>query len=193
MPGDRTDVGELRRRAPGRRPGLVEEREREAEHLSMNYHETCPHCGNRITAYIVKLNEPLISAFVAFAGRRMELGRAVAKRELQLTHSQYGNFQKLRHFGLIAPAGKAWEMTPLGWDFYYGRKTILTPAAQFGNAPLADDHPAWKTHDGAREAISITDVLKEGWRDRASYKEEKRMTAPKTARTALAQLDLLSQ
>lgn len=140
----------------------------------MNYHETCPHCGAKVTAYLVRLNEPLLGAFLLFAEARIRAGAPVRKSDLPLDHSQYGNFQKLRHFGLVrAVEGGVWEMTPAGWDFLRGRGRVLNPAAQFGNGALPEDHPAWMTHRGERVLVSIRDVLPTAWQQRADYAAEK--------------------
>lgn len=140
----------------------------------MNWHQTCPHCGVVTTAYTVNLNGPMVTAFVAFAEARIRLGHPLVKGELELDNSQYGNFQKLRHFGLIEPrANRSWEMTSLGWDFLRGREPVLNPAGQFGNSTLPSGHPAWATHKVARHYIRIADVLPEAWKQRAEYAAEK--------------------
>lgn len=140
----------------------------------MRFSRACPCCGNTTTAYTVHLNSKLVLAFLVFADCRIRTGGPVRKGDLELDNSQYGNFQKLRHFGLIAKAGgDLWEMTPLGWDFVRGRVSLLNPAGQFGNATLEANHPAWATHAEGRKEVRITDVLPAEWRERASYVAEK--------------------
>ena len=141
----------------------------------MNYQDVCPHCGHKTTAYTLPLNEGLVRAFLAFKEARIQLGRPVKKGELGLTNSQYGNFQNLRHFGLVSQVekGRDWEMTQLGWDFVAGRRKILNPAGHLGGETLPDDHLAWSTHPKARELVSIYDVLPEDYKQRAEYQAEK--------------------
>lgn len=139
----------------------------------MNYRKACECCGHVVTAYTVNLNRPLVGAFVQFAEVRVRAGEPVRKSELKLGHSQYGNFQKLRHFGLIEKRGQRWEMTPLGWSFLRGSARLLNPAGQFGNSTLPEGHPAWSTHEEGRASVSIADVMPEEWRERASYVAEK--------------------
>lgn len=145
----------------------------------MNYHDVCHHCGHKTTAYSLPLNEGLVRAFLSFADARVRLGRPVKKGELELSNSQYGNFQNLRHFGLIMQAekGREWEFTRLGLDWKLGRAKILNPAGHLGGETLPDDHLAWGTHDGARTLVSIFDVLPEDYKQRPEYAAEKRGVA----------------
>jgi hypothetical protein len=142
----------------------------------MNYHERCSHCGHKITAYTIFMNEGLITAFIAFAESRIQAGRPLAKGELGLANAQYTNFQNLRHFGLITqPEGKGrhWEMTKTGWDFFRGTCWIKNPAGHLGGITIHEGHPAWATHDGVRKWVKITDVLPVGYKLRSEYQEEK--------------------
>lgn len=141
----------------------------------MNYHDKCPCCGHKITAYTLPMNEGLIRGFLLFKEARVRLGRPVRKGELGLTNSQYGNFQNLRHFGLLSQVkkGRDWEMTPLGWAFASGRARVLNPAGHLGGATLPDDHLAWSTHPERRTEISIFDVLPEDYKTRPEYQAEK--------------------
>lgn len=149
----------------------------------MNYSRQCQCCGRRVTAYLVHLNAGLVSAFVAFAEARIRLGRPVRKAEIALDHSQYGNFQKLKHFGLVElstfgnskedEATEGWEMTPAGWSFLRGGLAVDTPAAQFGNTTLTADHEAWSTHKEPRRMVTIREVLPTEWQTRAEYAAQK--------------------
>ncbi len=144
----------------------------------MNYHKTCDHCGQVTTAYTVHLNRPLALAFLVFADTRIRVGRPVKKGELELSNSQYGNFQKLRHFGVVEKRdGGAWEMTPVGWSFLAGKTLLLNPAGHFGNATLPEGHPAWSTHEEPRVPLKLSDALPEEWRQRAEYVAEKKGVA----------------
>lgn len=145
----------------------------------MNYQKTCHHCGHRVTAYTLHLNEPLVRALVAFADARLRIGRPVGKGGIGLTNAQYSNFQNLRHFGFVIQeeTGRAWEMTPAGWSFLRGESTVTTPAGHFGGITLAPDHEAWGSHDGRRSEVYIRDILAEGWTDRREFQLEKRGAA----------------
>jgi hypothetical protein len=124
------------------------------------------------------LNRALAAAFVAFAERRIRSTGPIKKSEIELSHSQYGNFQKLRHFQLIQKGDdQTWEMTPFGWEFLTGNAMVLNPAGQFGNATLGPDNPAWLTHKGERKAVSIREILPVEWKERLDYVAEKRGAA----------------
>lgn len=142
----------------------------------MNFHEDCPHCGARISAYTSPLNRGLALAFLEFADQRMALGRPVEKHELELSNSQYGNFQKLRYFGLIqhVAGAKAWEFTKLGSEFFLGKTKVLSPAGHMGGTILDEQHLAWATHPIARKLVSLEDVLPEEWKNREAFKAEKK-------------------
>lgn len=142
----------------------------------MNYHEDCPHCGRRIAAYTVPLNRGLALAFLEFAKQRMTLGRPVDKCEMKLTHSQYGNFPKLRYFGLVdqLEKGKAWDFTKLGLEFFLGKMKILSPAGHFAGKTMDEGHLAWMTHKEGRALISLEQVLPDEWKGLEEYRAEKR-------------------
>lgn len=142
----------------------------------MNFTTTCPHCGHKITAYTLPMNEGLARSFLQFAEARIRLGRAVAKGELKLDNVQYTMFQKLRHFGLIyqpGVEGRAWDLTPLGLAWYLGNATVLTPAAWMGGSTLGPYHAAWATHKEPRKPITLRAVLPTGWKPREDYVAEK--------------------
>lgn len=142
----------------------------------MKFSTTCPHCGHKITAYTVPMNEGLARSFVAFAEARIRLNRPVAKHELALENVAYTMFQKLRHFGLIyqpVHCGRVWDITALGLAWYFGKARIITPAGWVGAITLEDDHPAWATHKKARKPITITEVFPAGWKPREEYVAEK--------------------
>jgi hypothetical protein len=140
----------------------------------MNWSKTCPCCGNVIAAYTINLNRLLVAAFIQFAEGRIRAGEPVRKSELRLGHSQYGNFQKLRHFGLIEKRdGQRWEMTSLGWQWLRGQAKIHNPSGHMANAALPPEHPAWSTHEEPRRLVSITEMMPEEWKVRAHYAAEK--------------------
>ncbi len=141
----------------------------------MQYHEDCPHCGKRITAYTLPLNEGLVRGFLKFVDARIRLGAPVRKGALGLTNSEYGNFQNLRHFHLVAQIekGAAWEVTDVGWAFLRGELKVLTPAGHFGGATMDSNHPGWRTHHHPRKAVSVRDVLPDEWKSRPMFQAEK--------------------
>lgn len=142
----------------------------------MNFHQDCPHCGHRVTAYTLAFSRPLALAFLKFADTCIRLGRPVDKGEMGLTPQQYSNAQNLKHFGIMAQLekGRAWEFTKLGLAFLAGKELILTPAAHLGGETLEEQHLAWATHPHKRELVSLRDVLPAEWRTRSEYQEEKR-------------------
>lgn len=143
----------------------------------MNFHQDCPCCGRRTTAYTVPMNEMLARAFVAFAEARVRYNRPLQKKDFILTNVQYTMFQKLKHFGLIYQhegAGRTWDITTLGLKWYMGQTTILTPVAFMGNKTLDDQDLAWATHKKPRRAITVYDLLPMEWKKRADYLGEKR-------------------
>lgn len=142
----------------------------------MNYHEDCRCCGHRITAYTLHLNRKLVVAFLKFVDKRVALRRPIAKGEIGLTNGEYGNFQNLRHFGIVSQfeKGSAWDLTPLGWRFLRGEIDLPTPVAHFKGETLTEDHLAWATHDGPRRRKYIRDLLPEDWKTRPEYQAEKR-------------------
>lgn len=140
----------------------------------MNYHDDCPHCGHRIAAYTQPMNAGLASAFVALADARIRLNAPVPKSELKLTHSQYGNLQKLRHFRLISLTRDGWEVTLIGWHWLQGKASLLSPAGWMGNETLPDDHLAWSTHKARRKEVWVQDVLGGTWKQHEFFALEKR-------------------
>lgn len=141
----------------------------------MNYHEKCACCGHRVTAYTLHLNRKIVEAFIKFADARIRLGRPVSKGELGLTNGQYGNFQNLRHFGIIIQHEKAgpWEITPLGLRFLAGVADLPTPVAHMDGKTLDEDDLKWSTHDGKRSRKTIREVMPEDWKTREEYQLEK--------------------
>ena len=145
----------------------------------MKYSKKCECCGHVVTAYTLPMNEGMIRAFVVFAleytRKRTKTHTGLKKGEIGLTNTQYSNFQNLRHFGLIhqLDRGGVWHLTEIGWKFFSGQATILTPAAHMGGNTLPPDHPAWKTHPQERRRISIRDVLPEEYKQRPEFQAEK--------------------
>lgn len=142
----------------------------------MNYQSKCPGCGHIITAYTAPFNRGLARAFLKFADAALRNNGPVDKSTMALTNSEYGNFQKLRYFGLIQQEAKAagWYFTERGVRFLNGEITILSPAGHFANEILHDDHLAWSTHTGKRTLVSLAMLLPVEWKQRVDYIAEKR-------------------
>lgn len=147
----------------------------------MKYTERCQCCGHVKTAYTLPMNEGMVRAFVLFMREfarkktKTHAGAGVKKGDIGLSNSQYGNFQNLRHFGLIFQVHKGgpWTPTQLGWNFYLGTATILNPAGHMAGETLAADHAAWNTHPQERRRITIHEVLPEEWKQREEFQQEK--------------------
>lgn len=143
----------------------------------MNYHQDCPCCRHRTTAYTLPFNRGLARGFLKFADAYLASGgKPQDKGSLKLTNSEYGNFQNLRHYGLVVQEakGKGWILTTRGEAFLCGKIKLLSPVAHFGGETLPDDHLAWATHDGARTEVSLAEVLPAEWKARQEYVAEKR-------------------
>lgn len=141
----------------------------------MNYHEDCPCCHRRTSAYTLPMNRGLARAFLKFVDARLLLERPVDKGELKLTNAEYSNFQNLRHFGLVAQKeqGRAWDWTERGLAFFHGAP-VESPVAHFGGETLPSDHLAWATHTGPRGNVTIAELLPAEWKEREAFVREKK-------------------
>lgn len=140
----------------------------------MDYKKTCPHCGHQETAYTHSLNEGLAVAFKRLCEYYLKSHRACnVNKELELTHNQLANFQKLRYFGLVSDTPEGWYPSQLGLDWYFGKVRIANPAGSLNNVPLADDHEAWRTHKNGRKMVNIVDILPAQYRQRSDYQGER--------------------
>lgn len=140
----------------------------------MKYQETCPHCGHQETAYAHPLNRGLVLAFKAMTEFYLKTKKPcnVAKN-LDLSHNQLANFQKLRHFGLVWDTAEGWFPTELGLSWYRGECSIQNPAGSLSNKVLPDYHEAWKTHSKKRKAVRISDYVDMTYKQRADYASER--------------------
>lgn len=114
--------------------------------------EHCEYCGAALTKYWHKLTPVLVDSLI-------EAHKAVVrnnenhfeKADLQLSHSQYGNFQKLRFHGLIAKfkeddglGRKVWRrghwlITKRGAAFLKGEEDIPYQVQTFRNRVVDHD------------------------------------------------------
>lgn len=101
----------------------------------------CPTCGASAKAYWHKLTPGLVRALLVMARKVREKNlNVVNKNELQLDHSQYGNFQKLRFHGLIAKhivngewhRGE-WLITSRGGQFLRAQISVPAKVKTFRN------------------------------------------------------------
>lgn len=109
----------------------------------------CPNCGAAMKAYWHVLTPGLVGNLVKMVRRVKEKGinEVQIVRELQLTHTQYNNFQKLRYHALIAkvkdPAGAHksgfWLLTDRAGQFLRGELSVPRRVQTFRNKVLAHD------------------------------------------------------
>lgn len=137
----------------------------------MNYSELRT---KKVTAYTLYLNEGMVDAFKRFMVLWMNVRMPVPKGDIGLTTSQYGNFQNLRHFGIIEQAekGSGWQPTELGMAFYTGKAGVLEPAGMMDGETLDDRHPAWRTHGEGRNLRMIGETGRREYKKREEYQNE---------------------
>lgn len=104
---------------------------------------------------------PALVDLLAIAGRRVkEQGglNEIHKRDLELTTSQYGNFQKLRYFGLITHVddeGTAWLITRQGWSFLRGDWQAASRVQTYQNRIMQRDPKRVTVHDVMRKRDQV--------------------------------------
>jgi hypothetical protein len=141
----------------------------------MKYQETCPHCGQIITAYTHNINKPMAYAFVTFMQEYERTRRPVnINSGLSITHNQICNMPKLQYYGLIKRLeGEGWIPTERGILWYKGEAAIETPVATMSNRVLPDNHPAWATHKKGRTTVTLESVTGFRYKQRDEYQAEK--------------------
>ena len=80
--------------------------------------EICPCCGQKIVEYRHKLNKVLASGL-----NKLYKSGASKLKELDLTYSEYANFQKLKYFNLVTSESGTYYITQQGLDFILGKGT----------------------------------------------------------------------
>jgi len=104
---------------------------------------------------------PALVDLLAIAGRRVkEQGglNEIHKRDLELNTSQYGNFQKLRYFGLITHVddeGTAWLITRQGWSFLRGDWQAASRVQTYQNRIMQRDPKRVTVHDVMRKRDQV--------------------------------------
>ncbi len=119
--------------------------------------EHCPTCGASMKAYWHRLSPGLVTTLKKIYDRVVAKNEnKVSKHELVLTHSEYGNFQKLRFHGMIAryKVRKSWDratwlITRRGGQFLRGEIRVPERVRTFRNAVTGH----------AEELVNIKDVL----------------------------------
>lgn len=102
---------------------------------------TCPTCGASMKQYWHKLTPGLVKTLVKVYVRVSEKQQnKIDKSELDLTHGEYGNFQKLRFHALIAKYKEddvaikgCWLITKRGADFLKGKLAVPREVLTFRN------------------------------------------------------------
>lgn len=118
----------------------------------------CEHCGANVMKYWHKLTPGLVSTLVKVYKKVCEKEENVVhKSELELDHSEYGNFQKLRFHALIAkykPHGiwnhATWVITKRGVLFLKGAIEVPDRVQTFRN----------KVEAHSDRMVNITKVMK---------------------------------
>lgn len=109
--------------------------------------ELCPCCGAKMKKYWHRITPGLVGILIKCYDFVKENGQNRFKmNELKLSHSEYGNFQKLRFHALIAKhkvdgewVGQEWVMTSRGIDFLCGRITVPVRVQTFRNRVVDHD------------------------------------------------------
>lgn len=79
----------------------------------------CPTCGHKIVDYKHSMTKVLVSCL----RKLYNAGGKSKKGPMNLTTTQFGNFQKLRYFGLaeLNPKTQEWMLMPSGLAFLRGK------------------------------------------------------------------------
>ena len=116
----------------------------------------------------------MVEAFCQLVEYYLEKGIAAnIDKDLDLTKSQFANFQKLRYFGIAYNIESGWLPSMKGMDFYHGKIRINSTVATMNNEVLPDDHEAWETHTRSIVRITINEVLPYYFKSKTQYQAEK--------------------
>jgi hypothetical protein len=120
--------------------------------------EKCAHCGAKLNKYWHHLNAVLVRALVkTLLVVKEQNENLVQKADLDLTHSEYGNYQKLRFHALIAKSKdeegrfNGWLITNRGGQFLRGEITVPAKVQTFRNHVI----------DHSTETVHIRDLIGE--------------------------------
>lgn len=103
--------------------------------------EICPHCGAKMKKYYHRITPGLVGILIkCYDFVKAKEQNRFKMNELNLSHSEYGNFQKLRFHALIAKhkvegewVDREWVMTSRGIDFLCGRISVPKRVQTFRN------------------------------------------------------------
>lgn len=109
--------------------------------------EYCECCGASLKKYWHRITPGLLATLVkVYAGVSSKGENIIRMDELELSHSEFGNFQKLRFHALIAKhkvegvwKRREWLMTRRGADFLKGNIDIPYRVQTFRNEVVAHD------------------------------------------------------
>jgi len=96
-----------------------------------NYSEKkCPVCGHIEKAWWQPLSRSLVRCLCRFgnAVKQKKFNKIHLQREIELTKSEYNNFQKLQYFGLVAKHDErgCWVLTKRGLEFLQNKIAVNT-------------------------------------------------------------------
>ena len=119
--------------------------------------ERCPHCNASMKKYWHSLTPGLVKVLVKCYVYASEHDNEFMMKNLNLDHSEYGNFQKLRFHALIAKkkedgekVERTWLITARGADFLKGTIQIPDKVQTFRNRVV----------EHSPELVTIRDVMK---------------------------------
>lgn len=130
--------------------------------------EICEHCGVALKKYWHSITPGLVKILVKCYVYASTHDNLFMMKDLELDHSEYGNFQKLRFHGLIAKDKKdgeieerVWLITHRGADFLKGLIQIPAKVQTFRNHVV--DHDS--------ELVTVTDVMRSDpyWENKFDY------------------------
>lgn len=138
----------------------------------MQYQKECECCGNIITAYTHRLNTWLINALQKLVNEYKKTGLWCKIAELNLTTTQYNNFQKLQYFRLVYRIDGIRTPTEKAILFLDGKIPIYPRVATMGKDILWLDHPARQT-DHSMPTRKYVYEIDWNYKRREEYQEEK--------------------
>lgn len=142
----------------------------------MNYQTKCYHCGHIKVGYVHYLTKPLVRALRKLVDYYDNTKKSCNLQEnLELTKSEYNNFQKLQYFNLAKRTDIGWFPTLQGIQFIKGKEESVDMIATIESEVLDFNHEAWKTHNGKPSPVMVWDIDKDSWKQRVEYQEEKSM------------------
>lgn len=125
--------------------------------------ERCRCCGASLVMPVSSLTKGLVGILVACAneGRRKRT-YIIDTANVNLSHSQLNNLQKLRHFGLVVKhldgdthVPRHWVITTRGWQFLAGEVRVFKQMRSFRNRIVH-----WSEEEAVEiPMVSISDVM----------------------------------